>query len=216
MYKAYNLISANGIFPDGFLFKEGSYTAEMCITEASRGLAFHLRYKAYLNAAAITSNPSELFTDPYDEKKNARTYLIRYEGSPVASVRSLTWSADYDWTQTPFLEINRYVVDPDFQGLRSLTAQMLLYRIQALSTLADACDHVIAAVRPRHVAFYRRLMNFEVISDPISVPDVNFQIQLMTTPASSHEKLARSCGMTVYQETDLKRYRRCLYRFNGK
>ena len=68
-------------------------------------------------------------------------FLIWYEGDPVASVRSLTWSAEYDWEEAPsvnyfkeevvehlglnsaLLESNRYVVDPAFTGRKSMTAQ---------------------------------------------------------------------------------------------
>ena len=157
----------------------------MCLEPESLDLAYQLRYQAYFQADAIPQNDEERCTDPYDDQRNARTYLIWYEGRPVASVRSLTWSAAYDWDptpsvkyfakdvdrhlgiQTPLLESNRYVVAPDFQGRQSLRAQMLLFRIQTLGTLADGCEYVITAVRPRHVRFYERFMNFEAISGVI-------------------------------------------------
>ena len=210
------------------LFEVDGFTAEMCLEEESLDLAYHLRYQAYFQADAIPHNDEERCTDPYDRQKNARTYLIWHGGRPVASVRSLTWSAEYDWDptpsvkyfaadvdrhlgiQTPLLESNRYVVAPDFKGRQSLTAQMLLFRIQTLGTLADACDYVITAVRPRHARFYERFMNFEVISDPIEVPEVSFPIQLLSTAAASRDKLAQSSAIAAFEEADLDRYRRCL------
>ncbi len=211
-----------------FLFEESGYTAEMCIEQESLEIAYHLRYRAYLNVDAIGPNAEQLFTDKFDQQKNARTYLIWFEGQPVASVRSLTWSAAYQWAPAPsvqffsaeieqqlgltasLLESNRFVVDPSFTGRQSLTAQMLLFRVQTLASLADHCDHVITAVRPRHVRFYERFMNFRVISEAIEVSEVKFPIQLLTTPVSSKEKLAQSNGIAAYQEVDLEKYMHCL------
>lgn len=211
-----------------FLFEESGYTAEMCIEQESLEIAYHLRYRAYVNVDAISPNTEQLCTDKFDEQQNARTYLIWYEGQPVASVRSLSWSAAYQWAPTPsvqlfsaeidqqlglsasLLESNRYVVAPDFTGRPSLTAQMLLFRVQTLAAIADHCDHVITAVRPRHVRFYERFMNFRVISEAIEVSEVKFPIQLLTTPVSSKEKLAQSSGIAAYQEIDLERYMHCL------
>lgn len=210
------------------LFEESGYTAEMCIEQESLDTAYHLRYQAYLNADAIGPNTAQLFTDKFDRQENARTYLIWFEGQPVASVRSLTWSAAYQWASTPsvqffsteidqkigldasLLESNRFVVDPNFTGRQSLTAQMLLFRVQTLASLADHCHHVITAVRPRHTRFYERFMNFQIISEPIEVAEVSFPIQLLTTPVSSKEKLAQSSGIATYQERDLERYLNCL------
>ncbi len=216
------------------LFTANGFVAEMCLEEESLDLAYHLRYQAYYQAEAIAANAAERCTDRYDEQPNARTYLIWYDGRPVASVRSLTWSAEYDWAPTPsvryfeadidqhlgsrvpLLESNRYVVAPDFTGRLSLTAQMLLFRIQTLGTIADGCAYVITAVRPRHARFYERFMNFTVISEPIEVPEVQFPIQLLATPAASREKLAESSAIAAFEEADLERYRQCLAQLQAK
>lgn len=210
------------------LFETNGYLAEMCIGQESLEIAYHLRYRAYLHADAIEPNAHELCTDPFDEQENSRTFLIWYEGQPVASVRSLTWSADFQWQSTPsleyfkeevtehlginipLLESNRYVVDPDFNGRKSLTAQMLLFRIQTLGSLADQCDYVITAVRPRHVRFYERFMNFYPISGVKSASEVKFPIQLLATPVSSREKLVQNSSLAAFEPEDLDRYKRCL------
>ncbi len=216
------------------LFEANGFTAEMCIERESLEIAYNLRYRAYRSVDAIPFNAEEMFTDKYDQQENVRTYLIWYEGQPVASVRSLTWSAKYKWAktdsivffekdidrelglQTSVLESNRYVVDPEFNGRKSLMAQMLLFRIQALGSLVDNCDYVIAAVRPRHASFYKRFMNFNPISEPISVAKVSFSIQLLATPVTSREKLAQSNAMAAFEEADIERYINCLQKLNSK
>jgi len=210
------------------LFEADGYTAEMCIETDSLKLAYHLRYQAYFNAEAIPANPQALFSDPFDQQKNTRTFLIWHGDQAVASVRSFTWSSQYHWEdtptlmhfkdaveknlglQTPLLDSNRYVTIPSLTGRKSLTAQMLLFRIQTLGALADWCDYVITAVRPNHVKFYKRLMNFDPISDVITVPEVKFPIQLLATPVSSRENLAKNSPIAAYTEEDLERYINCL------
>lgn len=210
------------------------YLAEMCIEQDSLEIAYHLRYRAYRNVDAIPSNSEELFTDPYDQQKNSRTFLIWYEDRPVASVRGLIWSADYSWApapsvkifekevekhlglRTPLLESNRYVVDPEFTGRKSLNAQMLLFRIQTLASIADKCEYVITAVRPRHVRFYERFMNFYPISESKTVAQVNFPIQLLATPLSSREKLAQNSSIAAFEPADLEQYINCLKQLRSK
>lgn len=215
------------------LFEVDGYTAEMCIEQESLETAFRLRYRAYLEADAIPPNSEKQFYDSFDSQQNARTFLIHFEGKPVASIRSLTWSADYNWAptpsvnffraeidqelgaDTPLLESNRFVVDPSFQGRKSLTAQMLLFRVQTLGSIADSCEHVITAVRPKHVRFYERFMNFHSISVPISVPEVSFPIQLLSTPVSSREKLSENSKLASFAEADLTNYINCLQKVNA-
>ena len=217
---------------DQVLFEANGFTAEMCIEKESLDIAYHLRYRAYRNADAIPVNAEEKFIDKYDRQDNVRTYLVWHEDRPVASVRSLTWSAGYNWAptdsivlfkkdieqqlglQTPVLESNRYVVDPEFTGRKSLMAQMLLFRIQAIGSLVDQCDYVITAVRPRHASFYKRFMNFQPVSEPISVDNVSFPIQLLATPVASREKLAENSAMAAFEEADLKRYVNCLQKMH--
>ncbi|NRB53896.1 MAG: GNAT family N-acetyltransferase [Saprospiraceae bacterium] len=216
------------------LFEANGFTAEMCIEEESLRLAYNLRYRAYRSVDAIPANAREIFTDRYDAQENVRTYLIWHEGQAVASVRSLTWSSAYNWAptdsivlfkndidqqlglNTPVLESNRYVVDPEFKGRKSLMAQMLLFRIQALGAQIDNCKHVITAVRPRHASFYQRFMNFEPISQEITVEKVSFPIQLLATPVSSCEKLAKSSALAAHEAADLERYRNCLATLNHR
>ena len=214
------------------LFTENGFTAEMCIEQESFEIAYNLRYLAYRSVDAIKPNPQETFTDKFDKQDNVRTYLIWHEGRPVASIRSLTWSSAYNWAPTdslilfkeeidqqiglatPVLESNRFVVDPEFKGRKSLMAQMLIFRVQSISSQVDKCEYVITAVRPRHASFYQRFMNFEPISEAITVDKVTFPIQLLATPVASREKLAASNAMAAYKDADLKKYINCLQKLN--
>ena len=209
---------------NGFLFEESEFTAQLCNTEESLQTAYQLRYKAYRSVDGIPENPDGIAVDQYDTQDNARTHLIWYEGEPVASVRSLIWSDRYDWQSTtsldayraavehefepaiPLLESNRYVVDPDFKGRKSLTAQYLLFRIQTLSCLFDRCHFVITAVRTNHIPFYERLMGFYPISEPTQVPGFQFETVLLATPYRNRAVLAKNSSIAGTKLEDYEHY----------
>lgn len=209
---------------DGFLFEESGFTAQLCNTPESLRRAYELRYRAYRSVDGIAENPEGIAVDAYDRQSNARTHLIWHEGRPVASVRSLIWSAAHNWQSTtsldayqaavrkefpidtPLLESNRYVVDPEFKGRKSLTAQYLLFRIQTLSCLYDRCHFVITAVRTNHISFYERLMGFYPISEPTQVPGFQFETVLLATPYRNRAVLAKNSSIAATQLEDYERY----------
>ena len=112
--------------------------------------------------------------DDFDFMPNTFVHLVWYEGKPVATVRSCIYSDEYAWERTEgvnyfpkeveeklgknarLLESNRYAVDPEFQGRKSLFAQMLMFRIHALCSAVHGCSHIITSVRRKHVPFYQR------------------------------------------------------------
>lgn len=214
----------NSTVSEGFLFEAAGFTAQLCLSQESLETAYRLRYRAYRSVDGIPENETEMATDGYDFQPNARTHLMWYEGKPVASIRSLIWSDRYQWHSTTsldtfrdsiareigldqrILESNRYVVDPDFNGRKSLTAQYLLFRIQTISCLFDHCRQVITAVRPKHIPFYRRLMNFEPISEETAVDGFQFKAVLLATPYKSRYVLAKNVSLAELQLEDLERY----------
>ena len=218
------MMKSNPDHLDGFLFEESGFCAQLCNTEESLRLAYQLRYRAYRSVDGIPENREGVAVDDYDAQPNARTHLIWYEGQPVASVRSLIWSARYDWQSTtcvdayrpaiqanlgldrPILESNRYVVDPEFKGRKSLTAQYLLFRIQTISCLYDRCQYVITAVRSNHISFYERLMGFYPVSDSTRVKGFQFETTLLATPYRNRAILAKNASVAAAQLEDYEQY----------
>lgn len=210
------------------LFKAKGFTAEMCIEPESLRTAFQLRYRAYLKAGAIAPNDSQLVQDQYDLAENSRIHLIWFDGKPIASVRGCIWSDRYDWgkieavehfrpeiTQqfgitSRLLESTRYVVDPEFQGRKSLFAQILMFRIHALNSAIHGCQHIVTAVQAKHAPFYKRMLNFDPISEAKTVEWIDYdQIVLMSTPREKSLETALDRGMPPYTEEELARYAMC-------
>lgn len=211
-------------FEHEWLFEHRGYTAQLCCSPESRNVAFHLRYHAYLQAQAIEPNEQQLVKDLYDDQPNTRIHLIWYEGEPIASVRSSIWSPTYNWAPTEsiktfweethrhlglehrILESSRYVTAPHFVGRKSLFAQLLLFRIQDLSSQLDDCHHIITSVREKHVPFYERMLGFRQISEVKRVDWVDADIVLLTATQADSRQIVMEKGMPPTTSAELNRY----------
>ncbi|MEL6276021.1 MAG: hypothetical protein AAFU03_13045 [Bacteroidota bacterium] len=211
-------------FVDELLFTHNGFTAQLCCSPTSQSLAYALRYRAYRHIDSIPINSNELLYDEFDGQANVRTHLLWYEGEAVATVRSCIWSKKYDWAPTEsvrafwsdthrqiglqhnILESCRFALSPNFKGRKSLSAQLLLFRIQDLSSQIDQCRHIITAVRQKHVSFYQRMLGFQQISEPIRLPWVDAEIVLLTVSQAKSRQVVIEKGMPPCKEEEVKRY----------
>lgn len=215
-------------FIDQIFCTHNDFTVEVCQRPESLATAFRLRYRAYLGVKAIDENPEEMLYDDFDFLPNARIHLVWYQGKPVATVRACIWSDQYDWTpteglnyfsrdidaniglRTRLLESNRYAVDPDFQGRQSLFAQILMFRIHALSTTVHQCTHLITAVRENHIPFYRRFLGMEVISEQsYFVGWADAHVSLLAVERSQALTIALKRGLPEVNPEDIVNYAVC-------
>ena len=215
------------------LFEINGYTAQLCMRPESREQAFRLRYEAYIHSGAVDPNEGERLSDEYDQYSNARVHLIWYEGKPVASVRSSTWSSAYNWLapesihsfwndahrtiglENNILESSRYVVSPELTGRKSLYAQLLMFRILDLCAQVDDCPHIITSVRQRHVPFYQRMLAFEQISEPIRHEWIKLDIVLLATSREKSREVVQSKGMPACTQKEVERYAELIQPFNA-
>lgn len=211
-------------FQEELLFEMNGFAAQLCCSPESKELAFQLRYQAYSAAQLIQPNPEKMLKDIYDERSNSRTHLLWYEGAPVASVRSSIWSAKYNWATTEsidefygdvaahvglgyhILESCRFSLSPNLNGRKALEAQLLLFRIQDLSARFDECQHIITAVRSKHIAFYERMLGFRVISAPTKIDWIEGDIVAMTTPQAGSRYIFTKKEMPLCTTEELDRY----------
>jgi len=211
-------------FQAEMLFEINGFHAQLCCSPESKAIAYRLRYRAYLHSKAIQPNAEEVLTDVYDEQDNSRTHLIWHEGQPIATVRSSIWSAKYDWATTEsikafwkeahrriglennMLESSRYAVIPEFTGRRSLFAQLLLFRVQDLSSQLDQCKHIITSVRKKHVPFYQRMLGFQQISESKRLPWIDADIVLLTTSQAKSRSIITEKGMAACSPDEVERY----------
>lgn len=148
-----------------------------------------IRYAAYSGVGAIPLASTKEFLDEYDDAPNVTSYLLRKDGSDIASIRVNVYGAEYQWQETTAFEVyrteilahcgrttivesNRFVVAPEHQnkGLAPLNA---LFRAITLAIMKFDAEWVITAVRPEHALFYRRALCMNPISGAKPYPRID-------------------------------------------
>lgn len=156
---------------------------------------FSLRYKSYRNDNYIKENGAEKLIDAYDGKPHCTSYLTYAGPNLLGSIRCCIHNPGATHTvpamegfgkviekhvglDTTFLEVNKFVVNPDFQNLGGIGAKFAIYNnvIGAVDHSESSC--VIVAVRPEHVRFYK-LMFYKQISGETAYPGLSFKTVLM-------------------------------------
>lgn len=214
------------------LFEFGDFTAQLCCSPESQKLAFELRYRAYRHVNAIPEHFECMFHDSHDFKPNSRSHLLWYEGKPVASIRSSIWSDQYNWETTEgletfwaqahrriglekrVLESSRFAIVPELTGRKSITAQLLLFRVQDLSAQVEECPYIITSVREKHVNFYKRMLAFEQISEAVRHDDIDAEIVLLLTTQQNSREVVTSKGMPKCEAYEVDRYQHLLQTLN--
>jgi N-acyl-L-homoserine lactone synthetase len=154
-----------------------------------------LRYQAYLREGAIVANSSKTFLDPYDQTDNAYLFGLHVDGKLASSLRLHV--ASKEQPDTPSLEVFNDVLQPLIDAGKILVDSTrfvaderlsrvhkgLPYATLRLCMLAAEylrADHLLAAVRVEHQAFYKRAFNHSVLCEARPYPQLAKPICLMT------------------------------------
>lgn len=161
-----------------------------------RNAIFRLRYEAYMREGAITPNSSGMFSDAYDETDNVYLFGLYIHNELASSIRIHVASAEHPYFPSlePFSDLlgpelaagkviidsTRFVADDELSRLH----RGLPYATIRLSWLAAEhfnADHLLAAIRAEHRAFYERTFCHRSICEPRPYPRLAKPISLMTT-----------------------------------
>jgi hypothetical protein len=155
-----------------------------------------LRYESYLREGAIDPNPAQSFTDPHDDDQNAWTFGVYVDEELAASVRMHVGTKDCPLL--PSLDVFPDLLEPELQAGKTLIDPTRLVTDQRLARLHQSlpyvtlrlcwmaavhfnAEHTLAAVRPEHQAFYKRVFKHRPICGPRVYPLLSKPIALMTT-----------------------------------
>ncbi len=168
-------------------------------TVPARGLmldkVYSMRYKSYRDDGYIDECSSRMFIDEYDERENCTSYLLYYGSKAVASMRSCLYEPNSRLDvpvstiykdeieqalpqDSSYLEVNKFVVDPRFQGRGGLKARFQLFRLMTELAQESEASSIVLAVRPEHVRFYK-MFKCNPISDAKIYPHLNFKTVLL-------------------------------------
>jgi N-acyl-L-homoserine lactone synthetase len=170
------------------------------VSAAEREAIFRLRYRAYLSEGAIKPSFAQSFTDTYDETDNVWLLGLYLDGELASSIRLHVASVAHPEFPSrkvfaevlePELAAGKVIIDPTrFVTHRSYSRANfgLIYATVRLAWLAAAyfgAEHLLAAVRAEHQAFYQRTFNHRLICAPRPYPLLAKPISLMTVHHSS-------------------------------
>ena len=164
-------------------------------TGEQREAIFRLRYQAYLRDGSIFPNSSGSFSDPYDKAGNVYLFGLYIDDELAGSIRIHVGSREcpnfpsldvFPDILQPELDAGKVIIDPTrfvtdenlariYRGLPYAVA-----RICGMAAQYFNADHLLAAVRVEHQAFYRRAFNHQVICEPRPYPHLAKPISLMT------------------------------------
>jgi len=187
--------SSEGSFSDHIAQLLDRIDCRRADTDEQRGAIFRLRYQAYMREGAISPNSSKTFFDRYDETSNVHLFGIHIDGALAASIRIHVASKEHPYSPSleafpdvlqPELDASKVIVDPNrFVADESLSRlhrglPYAILRICGMAARYFGADHLLAAVRPEHQAFYRRVFRHRPICEPRLYPGLATPLCLMT------------------------------------
>lgn len=180
------------------------YTTELACCLDTKKEVYSLRYESYTSVNAISENEDKLFFDSYDDLPNMRTYLLRKLKKPIASMRICIYSVKFGNNPIPafepyyqeicneigldkvIIESNKFVTDPVHEKTKTYGLLLLLFRMIGINSIIYNADYVIAAVREKHISFYKKFF-FYPISDIKTYPGVNFPTRLLCLDVNKYK-----------------------------
>ncbi len=163
------------------------------LSHEDREQVFNLRYRAYLREGVIAASEDERFTDPVDEQPNCLIFGVYADGELAGAIRlsisipglpQIPTAHVFPDTVLPQIEAGRMLVDPtrfvaDARWSRELPElAYLTLRLPWLAMEQFEADVMLAAVRPEHYPFYRRLWGNTVVSPPRLYPGLAKPVML--------------------------------------
>jgi hypothetical protein len=170
------------------------------IDPAYRAQVFKLRHEAYLREGAISPQPGSLFTDPIDDAPNTWLFGVHIDGTLMSSIRITVSSPKCPRVPTgtvfpdvvqPHIEAGRIVVDPTRFVVNAISSRShpelpyVTLRIAWMAMEYFEGDLLLAAVRPEHVAFYKRFWCSQIVAPARLYPHLTKPVAL--TISDFHE-----------------------------
>jgi len=164
-------------------------------SQEERSAIFRLRHEAYLREGAIVPRLSGEFTDPFDDEENAWIFGVFVDGELASSIRlNITVPGASRFPTLDvfpdalsrdvvagkcFVDPTRFVADR-VASRRYPELPYVTVRLPWMASEYFKADFLLAAVRPEHQAFYKRLLGHEVVCEPRPYPSLQKPISLMS------------------------------------
>ncbi len=160
---------------------------------ADRERIFNLRYRAYLREGAIAESEDARFTDPVDDHPYCLIFGVYADGDLAGAIRlsitvpglpQIPTAQVFPEAVLPLIDAGHVLVDPtrfvaDPHWSRALPElAYLTLRLPWLAMEQFGADIMLAAVRPEHYPFYRRLWGNTVAAPATLYPGLSKPVML--------------------------------------
>jgi hypothetical protein len=190
--------------------KTPNLEGQLVISPKLARAAYAIRHAGYSSYGYITPRYDGLFFDKYDSKVNSRTVIVFKNGEAAATVRVCLYDPEnHNSSPLPAMEIfgNEIMALLTSQGTLGKCARAVeitrmarsptfandidivfaLFRLVGYLILYYGADIVFNAVRPHHMAMYRRF-GFQKLEEPRQYPNLTYKAGLMACYKSNYDK----------------------------
>ena len=165
----------------------------LATSQTDRDRIFRLRYRAYLREGAIAPDDDERFTDPVDDQPNCLIFGVYVDDELAGAIRlsitvpglpQIPTAHVFPDAVLPLIEAGHVLVDPtrfvaDMRWSRELPElAYLTLRLPWLAMEQFGADIMLAAVRPEHYPFYRRLWGNTIVAAARHYPGLAKAVRL--------------------------------------
>lgn len=163
--------------------------------DADKEAVFRLRYEAYRRENLIEPMFGRRLSDHFDELENTFIFALDVDGEMAATIRLSIGTSDYPDMPAmevfrdrlePALEAGMVIVDPTRHATSEAVSHaypgLLPYmttRIPWMVGQSINADAILATVRTRHRAFYRRTFECRAVGEPGYYPALTGEHYLM-------------------------------------
>lgn len=159
-----------------------------------------LRYRSYMTRNVMDDNLIGTIIDDIDRDSHAYVYGMYIDQSLVSTLRVHHITPDHRRGTSvnlfpdvlgPMLDRDISFVDPTrFASEPALLSEYpaipyLTLRIAAMASEHFSADFCLAAVKPEHMAFYKRIFGSQLLADPRDHEGYGIQVALGAAPVSS-------------------------------
>jgi hypothetical protein len=200
--KQTNVLQGSSRFP---------FEMEIASSIEARQVAYGLRGRAYAASGMVQGVSDGHFSDAADTNPNNLVILARdgerYVGTlrvcmsyPGQSLSALTCAPYYaelaalkSRATGALVEVGRMAIDPTITNTSyRTTLYASLVRTGYIAALAADASHILVTTKPDWIAFYRKMLAFEVIGEPALYPPGDMPITLLAGSIVTATKMQRA------------------------
>lgn len=166
--------------------KPSEFSVKVANTLEEREEVFHLAYNVYLAKGFVKKNANELLINPYDADPDTLILMVKDSNNKIIASVSLVFDglsklpAEKIYSDElkvlkrkneKIAEISRLVIDPNYRNSKEILVLLFNY-LYIYTDYIKQYTCLAIEVNPKHIAYYKALLNFKEIGSEKLCPIV--------------------------------------------